>query len=89
MRYYEAAVEVLKSAQHPLTTQEITDQAIKRGLITPRGKTPQATMSAALYMRARENPELVKLEDRAATRAKNGSVRWTLRHATAADPRRV
>lgn len=79
MTYYEAALQVLKAAKRPMTIQEITDEAVGRGLITPRGKTPHATMSAELYMHVRNDPELVKLEDRTSTRAKRGSVRWTLR----------
>src|SRR5215472_13034726 len=38
MKYHEAAIEVLKVAKRPLTAREITDRAIKRGLITPSGK---------------------------------------------------
>jgi hypothetical protein len=79
MRYYEAAIEVLKAAKRPLTVREITDQAIKRGLIRPKGKTPAATMSAVLYVRLRNHPDLVKLEDQGNKRAVRGSVRWTLR----------
>jgi hypothetical protein len=81
MRYREAAIEVLRAAKHPLTVQEITDQAIKGGLIAPNGKTPVATMSATLYVRLRNDPVLVKLEDRGDKRAKRGSVRWTLRRS--------
>ena len=82
MRYSEAAVEVLKAAKRPLTVREITDQAIERGLITPSGKTPASTMSAELYVRLRSrHPELMKLEEPGDTRAKRGSVRWTLRPA--------
>ena len=32
------------------------------GLITPRGKTPHATMAAELYLQVRKDPELVELE---------------------------
>ena len=81
MTYYQAAIEILRAAKRPLTTQEITDQALKSGLITTKGKTPEATMSAELYARIRTDPDLVKLEDRSKTRAKRGSVRWTLRHS--------
>jgi hypothetical protein len=81
MTYYEAALQVLRSVQRPLTTREITDQAIERGLITPIGKTPHSTMSAELYLRVRNDPELVKLEDPGRARAKHGSVRWTLRRS--------
>lgn len=82
MTYYEAAIQVLRSIKRPLSTQEITDQAITKGLITPTGKTPDATMGAVLYRRIGENSELVKVEDAGNGRAKRGSVRWTLRHAT-------
>jgi|SRR5579872_628049 len=79
MRYYEAALEVLRSVQRPLTTREVTDQAIERGLITPGGKTPHLTMGAALYLGLRADPQLVKLEAPGNNnRAKHGSVRWTL-----------
>jgi hypothetical protein len=81
MTYYEAAIEVLKAANRPLTTQEVTDQALKRGLITTSGKTPEATMSAVLYVRLRNDPNLVKLEDPGGNRARRGSVRWALHHA--------
>jgi hypothetical protein len=83
MTYYEAALEVLRSARHPLTTREITDRAIERGLLTPRGKTPHRSMEARLYLRARTNPKLVKLAEQGNGRAKRGSVRWTLRNADA------
>jgi hypothetical protein len=76
MTYYEAALRVLKFVGHPLTAREITDQAIEAGLIAPAGKTPYATMSAALYMRVRSDLELLKMEDPGNRRAKRGSVRW-------------
>lgn len=84
MGYYEAALQVLRSAKRPLTAREITDQAIERGLIAPAGKTPHITMAAKLYTRVRDDPELVKLEDPGTERAKRGSVRWTLRRAKSA-----
>lgn len=80
MIYYEAAIQILRSVQHPLTTREITELAIERGLIKPVGKTPHATMSAALYQRAQSDSELIKLEDPGNGRAKRGSVRWTVSH---------
>ena len=86
MTYYEAALRILRSARRPLTTREITDLAIKKGLITPVGRTPHATMGAELYQRARNDPVLVKIQEPGNGRAKQGSVRWTLRRATAASP---
>jgi hypothetical protein len=78
MKYYEAAIEVLKAAKRPLTVEEITNQAVEAGLIAPNGKTPTASMSAVLY-RPGNRRDLVKLEVRGEKRAKRGSVRWTLR----------
>ena len=79
MTYYEAALQVLLGAKRPLTAREITDEALERGLITPKGKTPHATMTAELYVHAPKDPQLVKLEDPGSKRAKRGSVRWTVR----------
>jgi hypothetical protein len=80
MTFYEAAIEVLKAAKRPLTAKEITEQALKRGLITSHGKTPTATMAALLYLRLQNDPDLVKVEEPGNKQAKRGSVRWTLRH---------
>ena len=79
MTYYEAALAVLRSARRPLTTNEITDLALERKLIVPRGKTPLNTMAAALYKRADGNSELVKTSAPGGRRARRGSVRWTVR----------
>jgi len=84
MTYYEAALQVLRSARHPLTTREITARAMERGLIKPQGKTPHGTMSAELYMRLPSDPELVELEVPGNGRAKRGSVRWTVRRGRGA-----
>jgi hypothetical protein len=78
MTYYEAALEVLRSAQHPLTIREITDEAIERGLIAPRGSSPQNTMSAVLYVRARNNSALSRTGEMGKHGSVPGSVRWTL-----------
>lgn len=79
MTYYEAALSVLRSAHCPLSTHEITDLALQRKLILPVGKTPTATMSAALYTHVNDNSEILKIGDSGNGRAKRGSVRWTLR----------
>lgn len=79
MTYYEAAIQVLRSARCPLTTREIAERAIETGLIRPRGKTPAATMSAVLYEHLRNDVQLGKLEAPGKWRARKGSVRWILR----------
>ncbi|HZS89104.1 MAG TPA: winged helix-turn-helix domain-containing protein [Chloroflexota bacterium] len=48
MSYYQAAVEILRSTGRPMGAYEIADEALRRGLIAPEGKTPRNTMSAAL-----------------------------------------
>jgi hypothetical protein len=78
MTYYQAALQVLRSAGRPMTTREITTEVLERGLVTPRGKTPHQTMTAELYKHVRKDPQLVKIEDRGSKRATRGSVRWTL-----------
>jgi hypothetical protein len=85
MTYYEAALQVLKSAREPLSTRELTERAVKKGLINPRGKTPDRTMAAKLYQRVRFDSELVKLQTPGKGRAKFGSVRWALRDINYAD----
>lgn len=79
MTYYQAALQVLKTAGGPLTTREITTLAIERGLISPKGKTPNATMSAQLYLEVTKDRQLVKIDTPGNGRAKRGSVRWALR----------
>lgn len=83
MTYYEAALQVLRSAGDPMTTREITDQALERGLITPHGKNPYATMAARLHLSSQKDPELVKLEIPGKEGIKRRSVLWTLRRVTA------
>lgn len=75
MTFLEAAEIVLKAAKRPLTASEITEAALRQGLIDPQGRTPEATMSAALYTApsdARIRREFVPGKRRAA----RGSVRW-------------
>jgi hypothetical protein len=79
MTYFDAALAVLQDAERPLTTREIVASALTRGLIEPRGKTPEATMSAELYRKAAFDRRLVRMATPGAKRAKRGSVRWRLR----------
>lgn len=81
MTYLEAALAVLESAGRPMTGREITAEALRRGLITPMGKTPEATLSARLYVYVRDRPDgrLVRLAEPGPGRARRGSVRWALR----------
>jgi hypothetical protein len=74
--FLEAAEAVLRTARKPLTTAEVTEIALRRGLIETRGKTPTASMSRALYGVTSESP--IRREFKPGpTRAARGSVRWT------------
>ena len=81
--YLEAALEVLRRARRPLTTAELTDEAIQLGLLAPAGKTPRSTMPARLYTEVRDNPTspVVRLFVPGNQRARRQSVRWSLRDA--------
>lgn len=75
MTFLEAAEVVLRTARKPLTVREITEIALRRGLLETHGKTPDATMSAALYGASPDGPirrEFVP----GSRRAVRGSVRW-------------
>jgi hypothetical protein len=74
--FLQAAEEVLRNAKRPLSTQEITDIALSRGLVASRGKTPEATMSAQLYRAPRDGP-IQREFTPGRLRAARGSVRWT------------
>jgi len=79
--YLEAAVTVLEAVGKPLTSREITREALRRGLIQSAGKTPEATMSAHLYVHVRDDPtpRVIRLAEPGEQRARRGTVRWTLR----------
>jgi hypothetical protein len=76
--FLSAAQAVLKASKRPLTVKEITDAALRRGLINPQGKTPDATMSATLYVAARNHPNgpIQRKFVPATVRAARNSVRW-------------
>lgn len=77
LSYVETAVRVLRDNGRPMTSTEITEEAIRRGLLKPSGKTPERTMSAALYTRG-ESVGIKRLADPGPQRAVRGTVRWTL-----------
>jgi hypothetical protein len=60
-----------------MTSRQITEEAIRRGLIRPAGKTPEATMSAELYLHIRDDPSprLHRIHEPGRSRARRGSVR--------------
>lgn len=78
MTYLDAAVEVLRTARRPLTTREVSEAALRSRLIEPVGKTPDATMSAALYRHVRDAPHplLRRAFTQGPARAVRGTVYW-------------
>lgn len=81
MKFLGAALEVLAEATRPLTSREVAERVIERGLVLTSGKTPEASLTAALYVALRDAraPGLERLSDPGPTRAKRGSVRWRYR----------
>jgi hypothetical protein len=79
--YLEAALTVLEEVGRPLTSRELANLMVARGLVDRGGKTPGATVSAALYVACRDHrvPGLQRLSDPGRTRARRGSVRWQYR----------
>ena len=49
MNFKKAAYNILKKEKKPLSAKEITQAALKEGLITSHGKTPNMTVSAVIY----------------------------------------
>ena len=80
MTYLEAAVAVLRKSGRPMTSHEITAEALRRGLIRTTGKTPEATMAAALYTHVSLGAPVKRLFEPGNGRAKRGTVRWTTAH---------
>lgn len=76
MTFLQAAEEVLRKAKTPLTAREITDIALRQGLLRTSGHTPAATMSAALYG-AQEDGPILRTYRPGEKRAERDSVRWT------------
>jgi hypothetical protein len=80
MTYVEAATEVLRRNRRPMTSREITSAALAQGLIEPTGRTPHATMRAALYQVAQKRGVAIAREfEPGLTRAARDSVRWRYR----------
>jgi hypothetical protein len=63
-----------------MTLREITNEALRRGLIDPKGKTPHATMGSVLYCHVRDamEPRIERQAEQGPVRARRGSVVWRL-----------
>jgi hypothetical protein len=79
--FFSAALEILRTDERPLTSGEIVQAALSRGLIRSSGRTPQKTMEARLYLAIRDDPEcpVERIFEPGALRARRGSVRWRLK----------
>src|SRR3989344_6829134 len=53
--FKDIAYQILQEANKPLHYREITDIALKKGLLRTDGKTPWATMNAQLAMDIKNN----------------------------------
>lgn len=73
--FLQAAEAVLRRAKKPMTAAEITDVALRRGLLQTSGKTPVATMSSRLYGRPSDSP-IRRVFTPGTQRARRESVRW-------------
>ncbi len=79
--FLDAALTVLAAAERPLTSREVAERVIAGGLIRTSGKTPEASIAAALYVALRDGraPGLERLFEPGPTRARRNSVRWRYR----------
>jgi HB1/ASXL restriction endonuclease-like protein with HTH domain len=77
--FLDAAVEVLRRTRKPLSTREIASAITEGKLVAFAGKTPEKTLSAALYSEAQkpEGARVIRHFKPGATRAQRDSVRWT------------
>lgn len=75
MTFRQAALVVLREEGRAMTTTELTDLVLSRGLVPSSGLTPRRTMSATLY-RLRPGAPIQREFTRGNQRARRGSVRW-------------
>jgi hypothetical protein len=62
-----------------MTAEEITAEALQRGLLTPTGKIPVKSMEAVLYGHADYARYPERVCETSGQRAKRGTVRWRMR----------
>jgi hypothetical protein len=79
--YLTAAEAVLQSAGVPSSVREITSRALASKALVTEGKTPEASMSSALYVDTRSNADthFVRIAPTSGSRAPRGSGFWDLR----------
>ena len=52
-KFIDSAIQILKEANKPLHTKEITRLALEQGILETDGKTPEASMSSAIILNIR------------------------------------
>ena len=57
MNFKQAAYHVLKDEKRPIPAKEITQIALRDGLIKTDGKTPDATIGAVIYADIKQNQD--------------------------------
>jgi hypothetical protein len=68
LSYLNVAVTVLESPKRPMTVREIVEEAVRSGLLQPVGKTPEATMTAALYTSVKDDSQTRRAQSSAIRR---------------------
>jgi hypothetical protein len=72
---------VLQASGRPMTEGEIAAEALRRGLLVTKGKTPERSMAAALYLAQRDDPDcpVKRVFEPGTNRARRGSVKWRVK----------
>jgi len=55
LSFKNAALQILRSENNPLSPKEIVDLALQKGILATEGETPDATMAAQLYVDIKTN----------------------------------
>lgn len=76
-QFLAAAIQVLRAADHPLTTREITDEAVRLQLLPTSSKTPRNSMAALLSKVSRRSPMIERVSTDA-NQSGSGTARWRL-----------
>jgi hypothetical protein len=79
--YPDAAIAVLEDVGHPMSTQQLLEEAIRRDLVQSTGDGQGASFKTALYSHVKRHPDskIVKLSEKGPTGKRNGSIEFGLR----------
>ena len=80
MTFLDAADQVLKKSKTPMTARQITEEAVRLGMIDSQGKTPANTMGAKLRSNEKiGNTRFIRVEEPG---SRKWNVKWTLGSAS-------